>query len=223
MSNRLEDFVNANRDEFDNFEPGPVVWHNVQQELKKGAAKKGILISIKTIRWAAAAMIVLVLGAGSWYFMTRTTTKPDLAGQPAQPGKTIEQPATASNPDTGNGNTNEASPKEVAPSLAANSGEYSEEMMHYARLIEIKQDEIKKIQKDEPLLYQQFAGDFNKLDSTFHILKKQLPSNPNHEQLLEAMIQNLQYQEALLNQQLNIIKKINHAKKQAYEDAYRTI
>ena len=66
------------------------------------------------------------------------------------------------------------------------------------------------------------AGDFNKLDSTFHILKKQLPVNPNREQILEAMIQNLQYQEALLNQQLNIIKKINNTKKQAYEKAYRS-
>ena len=69
-------------------------------------------------------------------------------------------------------------------------------------------------------MYKQFAGDFNKLDSTFHTLKKQLPVNPNREQILEAMIQNLQYQEALLNQQLNIIKKINNTKKEAYENAF---
>ena len=98
----------------------------------------------------------------------------------------------------------------------------NEELAHYARLVEIKQNQIKKIKKDEPLLYQQFAGDFNKLDSTFHTLKKQLPVNPNREQILEAMIQNLQYQEALLNQQLNIIKKINNTKKEAYEKAYRS-
>ena len=98
----------------------------------------------------------------------------------------------------------------------------NEELVHYARLVEIKQNQIKKIKKDEPLLYSKFAGDFNRLDSTFHTLKKQLPVNPNREQILEAMIQNLQYQEALLNQQLNIIKKINHSKKQAYEQAYKT-
>ncbi|HEY4148424.1 MAG TPA: anti-sigma factor, partial [Chitinophagaceae bacterium] len=86
----------------------------------------------------------------------------------------------------------------------------------------LKQEEIKKIQKDEPLLYQQFAGDINKLDSTFHTLKKQLPENPNREQLLEAMIQNLQLQEALLNRQLNIIKQINNAKKTEYEKAIKS-
>jgi len=40
-----------------------------------------------------------------------------------------------------------------------------------------------------------------------------LPSNPNREQLLEAMIQNLKLQTELLNQQLLIIQKIKQAKK----------
>jgi hypothetical protein len=53
-------------------------------------------------------------------------------------------------------------------------------------------------------------------------LQKQLPKNPNHEQLLEAMIQNLQLQMKLLNQQLDIIKQINHSKKSAYENAYKS-
>jgi hypothetical protein len=224
MSNRLEDFVNNNREDFDKFEPGPVVWHNIQQELKKPPEKKGILISMKTLRWSAAAAVILMLGTGAYYLFTG---KKD---QPQQVAKRTEQPKTNNLPVvTARDSVREIHQQNIEPGktgdaeLAKNdNAEYNEELYHYARLVELKQNEIKKIKKDEPLLYQQFAGDFNKLDSTFHILKKQLPANPNREQILEAMIQNLQYQETLLNQQLNIIKKINNTKKQEYEKAYRS-
>ena len=227
MSN-LEDFVKNNREEFDKFEPGPVVWHNVQQQLKKPAEQKGILISMKVLRWSAAAAIILALGAGTWYYMQHNKKNPEnnFAGVKDKPAATNDLPAVVreepkketpvSTPQKATVDTQLAQRNEATDDADAN-----EEMVHYVRLIELKQNQIKKIKKDEPLLYSKFAGDFNKLDSTFHTLKKQLPVNPNREQILEAMIQNLQYQEALLNQQLNIIKKINNTKKEAYEKAYR--
>ncbi|MEP6724381.1 MAG: hypothetical protein ABJC98_01135 [Bacteroidota bacterium] len=226
MSN-LEDFVKNNRDDFDKFEPGPVVWHNIQQQLKKPAEKKGILISMKVLRWSAAAAIILALGAGTFYYVTHNKKTPDMAGVKDLPAATNDLPVVAQKeikketPDT----AEHSVPNKINndTQLAQNDdADANEELAHYARLVEIKQNQIKKIKKDEPLLYQQFAGDFNKLDSTFHTLKKQLPVNPNREQILEAMIQNLQYQEALLNQQLNVIKKINNTKKEAYEKAYRS-
>ena len=97
-----------------------------------------------------------------------------------------------------------------------------EEMYHYAKLVEIKQNQLKAIEKDEPLLYKQFFADVYKLDSVYHSLQSQLPRNPNREQLLEAMLQNLQLQMGLLNHQLDIIKQINHSKKTAYEEAHKT-
>lgn len=227
MKERFEDFVKNNREDFDKFEPGPVVWHNIQQQLKKPAEQKGILISMKVLRWSAAAIVVLALGAGVWYFMNNNkknadsfvSVKEKLAADSQQQlpkqENIAQTPETAANPDPGKAVAKTESP-------AIEDADYNEELVHYTRLVEIKQNQIKKIKNEEPLLYQQFAGDFNKLDSTFHILKKQLPVNPNREQILEAMIQNLQYQEALLNQQLNIIKKINNTKKEAYEKAYRS-
>ncbi|MEO5593121.1 MAG: hypothetical protein ABIR15_01910 [Chitinophagaceae bacterium] len=226
MSN-LEDFVKNNRDDFDKFEPGPVVWHNIQQQLKKPAEKKGILISMKVLRWSAAAAIILALGAGTFYYVTHNKKTQGMAGVKDLPAATNDLPVVAQKeikketPDT----AEHSVPNKINndTQLAQNDdADANEELAHYARLVEIKQNQIKKIKKDEPLLYQQFAGDFNKLDSTFHTLKKQLPVNPNREQILEAMIQNLQYQEALLNQQLNVIKKINNTKKEAYEKAYRS-
>ena len=183
---------------------------------------------MKVLRWSAAAAIILALGAGTWYYLDHNKKNTgNLAGVKNQPATTNDLPVVAQQ-DTKKETIKTPENKDSTrvnneSQLAQNDdADYNEELVHYARLVELKQNQIKKIKKDEPLLYQQFAGDFNKLDSTFHILKKQLPVNPNREQILEAMIQNLQYQEALLNQQLNIIKKINNTKKEAYEKAYRS-
>ena len=231
MSKRLEDFVKDNREEFDKFEPGPVVWHNIQQQLKKEKQPaKGVLVSMKTIRWSAAAAIILLLGAGAYFFWQTKTKAPEVAVTGKMPATNHLPPVTAKDSNHNPANTNPANSPELAegrPSnneqLASNEkDEYSDEMNTYAHLIALKQNEIKNITKDEPLLYQQFAGDINKLDSAFHTLKKQLPENPNREQLLEAMIQNLQLQEALLNRQLNIIKQINNVKKTEYEKAIKS-
>ena len=96
-------------------------------------------------------------------------------------------------------------------------------MYHFAKLVEIKHRELKTMSKDEPLLYKQFSGDVNKLDSVYHSLENKLSKNQNSEELLEAMIQNLQLQMQLLNHQLGIIKQLNHSKKSAYEKAYQSI
>ena len=102
------------------------------------------------------------------------------------------------------------------------NAEMNEEMYHYAKIVEIKHKELKTIEKDEPLLYRQFSSDVNRLDSVYHGLQHELPKNPNKEQIIEAMIQNLQLQMELLNHQLDIIKQINHSKKTAYDKAYKT-
>jgi hypothetical protein len=228
MSKHLEQFVQDNREEFDKFEPGPVVWHNIQQQLKKKPEKKGVMISMTAIRWSAAAAIILLLGAGAYLFIQQKTPPPLAAVTKKTVPVTNELPVVGPKDSPVNGQTPSVnSPAEQRPSaidnqLAKAPDPESEELYHYTRLVELKQEEIKKIQKDEPLLYRQFAGDINKLDSSFHTLKKQLPVNPNREQILEAMIQNLQLQESILNRQLSIIKQINHVKKTEYEKAIKS-
>ncbi len=229
MSKKLEQFVKDNREAFDKFEPGPVVWNNIQQQLKRPPEKKGILISMSVLRWSAAAAVVILLGAGVYYFINNNNKpKQEIAGRKEEPKSNnlpviIPKDSSKESP----ADTQNIAPEKTIDNtqLAKNQNDdadYNEEIIHYTRLVELKQNQLVKIKKDEPLLYQKFAGDFNRLDSTFHLLKKQLPVNPNHEQILEAMIQNLQYQEALLTQQLNIIKKINNTKKAEYEKAYRS-
>ena len=116
-------------------------------------------------------------------------------------------------------------PKNAITHEAVNTGlppEYAEEVYHFTRLIEIKHKELQKIEKEHPTLYRQFAGDINKLDSNYQVLKKELPDNPNQEMLIQAMIGNLKWQIDLLNQQLTIIQKIKLSKKSANEKTYKS-
>ncbi|MBS1936082.1 MAG: hypothetical protein JST96_18925, partial [Bacteroidetes bacterium] len=106
---------------------------------------------------------------------------------------------------------------------ATQQSNVNEELYHFAKIVEIKHRELKTMAKDEPLLYKQFSGDVNKLDSVYHSLETKFSKNQNSEELLEAMIQNLQLQMQLLNHQLDIIKQLNHSKKSAYEKAYQSI
>jgi hypothetical protein len=148
------------------------------------------------------------------------TTRPDSPA--ANPGQNLAQ-VPAQTPDSNNrGGLAKTEPDKKAGENDELNAAQNEEMYHYAKLVEIKQKELKTIEKDEPLLYRQFSTDVDKLDSAYHSLQAQLPRNPNREQILEAMLQNLQLQMGLLNHQLDIIKQINHSKKTEYEKAYKT-
>ena len=240
MSNRLEQFVRDHREEFDGEEPDGKIWETIRKDmgLEEDPHKKKPAAVVRLYRatWGVAAAVVLLIAAGVWFYNTRQTpTNPAVASgtrlttqpdtQATTPGQNLAQ-TPAKTPDSSHTNG--------TPSLAANpadkddnaaaelEGAQNEEMYHYAKLVEIKHKELKTIEKDEPLLYRQFSMDVGKLDSSYHKLQQQLPKNPNREQILEAMLQNLQLQMGLLNHQLDIIKQINHSKKSAYEKAYKT-
>jgi hypothetical protein len=119
-----------------------------------------------------------------------------------------------------------SSERNYAPAVAANTAEippeYAEEVYHFTRLIELKHQELKKIRKVEPELYKKFSADITRLDSSYQVLKKDLPGNPNEELVLSAMIENLRIQIDLLNEQLTIIKKIKEVKNSNHEKIYKS-
>jgi len=237
MKSRLEQFIRDNREEFDDEEPGRKIWDKIEFQLEPVKQQPASIVRIGWARWSVAAAVILLL-AGSVWFFTRTAKAPkdEMASNhlPAVPSVTPDKGDQKSPATTAPADSAAQSPVRQHPALADAGAPskaaaedpdatYKEEMYHYARLVELKHKELKTIEKDEPLLYKKFASDVNKLDSVYHTLEKELPQNPNREQLLEAMIQNLQLQMGLLNHQLDIIKKINHSKKTAYEKAYKTI
>ncbi|HWK04342.1 MAG TPA: hypothetical protein VNS58_11955 [Puia sp.] len=260
MNNRLEQFVRDHRGEFDDEEPGKQVWEDIRFQIEPGKQRpvdntskntdpsdntrsksdQGI-IRLNSVRWSAAAAIILVMAGSIWFFKHKDDNQSVLAArqnptatpaqnqgrQPAAPDTLSAAPHTS--PSSGGTReslaaTESRDSKEPANATASGDADanINEEMYHYARLVELKHKELKTIEKDEPLLYKQFAADVHDLDSVYQSLQKELPKNPNREQLLEAMLQNLQLQMGLLNHQLDIIKQINHSKKTAYEKAYKT-
>ncbi|WP_127132471.1 anti-sigma factor [Pseudoflavitalea rhizosphaerae] len=188
---QLENFIRDHREEFDGEEPSPRVWKDLQQQLQADAnpaPKKnsgGRVLTLTILKWSAAAAILVLAGLGVFHLID----KPTLSG-------------TASTQSQKDDLLQKINPT------------YAKEVYHFTQLIELKQEELKQIEKDNPELYQQFLGDISQLDSSYNNLKKELPSNPNREQLLEAMIENLKMQTELLNQQLQIIQQIKQSKTQ---------
>jgi hypothetical protein len=195
MSNKLEKFIQDNRDAFDSEEPRPQLWKKLRSELED-EKKDDRVFHLSFLRWTAAAAIVVML-IGMFYYINRQQTPETFAGT--------------------TGTTRSDDP------LAQIDPAYAKQVYHFTQLIELKQNELKQIEKEQPELYGQFVKDIRKLDSSYQGLRAQLPANPDPEMLLDAMIQNLRLQADLLNEQLTIIKEIKQSKKDGHEKDTRSI
>jgi hypothetical protein len=238
MSDPLEKFIQENRQNFDAEVPDPQVWEKIREKMIPETQKQAPVRSLPFKRWMSAAAAAVVVGmAGILYFSLKPqhiVMNPVVATKPAPVDSVHDQRAvknlidsttlTAKKDDPDSHKKDEEEKVQTSPEETASlENQGSKEMYYYAKLIELKHEELKTLEKDEPLLYRQFSGDVQKLDSVYHSLKTQLPTNSNREQVIEAMISNLQLQIGLLNRQLDIIKEIKHSKKSAYEQAYKSI
>ncbi|MEO6491082.1 MAG: hypothetical protein ABIO04_14155 [Ferruginibacter sp.] len=186
---KLEDFISAYRNEFDDLVPSEKVWAKIDAAF---SPKKRSTLNMPVFKWSMAAAAILILGFVLYF----------------QPDKKIPvAPVIVKN---------EQDINKLAP-------EYAPQVNEFAKLIDMKQEELKLLAKEQPALYQQFSNDITQLDSSYNTLKNQLSINPNKEMLIEAMIQNLQLQLSVLNQQLNIIIQIKQTKKYSHEKNYQKI
>jgi len=200
MNKHLDDFIRNNRDEFDSDLPSPQVWNKIDERLSN-APKKAKVVQVAWMRWSAAAAIVLMIGAAALYWFN---------SKPVPREQIVE--------------TNDAAPVVVDSNLLNEiNPAYAKELYHFTQLIELKQGELKQMEKENPQLYKQFVTDINKVDSSYNVLKQELPANPNREQLLEAMIRNLQVQMDMLNQQLQIIQQIKQSKNKSNDPNSKSI
>jgi uncharacterized membrane protein YdfJ with MMPL/SSD domain len=187
---RLEKFINENRNAFDDDIPSDKIWQGVETAMAKKNKSKLVSMPSK-FKWGMAASVIVLVTAGIFLKMQQTPV-------PAKGMVKITDTTSSSE-------------------LATLSLEDLPEMNQFAKLIALKQDELKKISMEQPELYQKFTKDINQLDSTYTILQKQLSIAPNRELLIEAMIRNLQLQLQVLNQQLNIINQIKNSKNNSHE------
>lgn len=189
MSTRLDDFINQHRDEFDAEVPGQEVWNKIAQRVVP-VKKPAKVFSFSAWKISAAAAVLIIMGMlAARYFLPEQNTK-----TLAQVEKTIDTVGL----------------NEINPA-------YAQQVYQFTKLVEIKQEELKSFEKEQPELYKQFISDIHQLDSNYHVLKLELPANPNREQLLEAMLQNLKMQMDLINRQLLIIDQIKSSKNSNHE------
>jgi hypothetical protein len=194
MGRKLEKFVGDNRNEFDDKMPSDKVWENLAAGLASNKQKKFILRPL--YKWSIAAAILIT--AGMAIFLVVNTSK-----------KNNHNFAATTKVDTVK-DTNSIAP------------EYAPEVNEFAKLVVLKQEELKALAPEQPELYRRFTTDINQLDSSYKSLKSQISATPNREVLIEAMIQNLQLQLNVLNQQLNIINQIKQSKKLDHEKNNQT-
>ena len=195
MSNKLEQFIRDNREDFDSEEPRPQLWRKLQSDLQTGRKTDNVR-HLSFLRWTAVAAIFVMM-LGMFFYMNRQSAQNDVAQ--------VTPPAVA----------DDKLLNEVNPA-------YAKEVYHFTQLIELKQNELKQIEKEHPELYSQFVKDIHKLDSSYQALRAEIPANPDPEALLEAMLQNLRLQADLLNEQLIIIKQIKKSKKNSHEKDTRS-
>lgn len=97
------------------------------------------------------------------------------------------------------------------PQVALNAPAYAREFTEYNQAIDVKRNELIRLTSSNPDLYREFATDLDRLEKNYGRLRSELPQAPNHEALVQAMIQNLQLQIDLLNQQLTVLQRIKQS------------
>ncbi|MCJ8167524.1 hypothetical protein MKJ04_21965 [Pontibacter sp. E15-1] len=190
MEDKLKKFAAEHREEFDVFEPQPELWQHICRELphKPKEAKvisisfgDSVSFSANRLFMQVAAAIALLLGCGLTLLM-------------------MKQQAPESN-------------NILAMSQAAASGiapELAEVEAYYVSQIKEKKSELSAY--DLKILglgdENEIDAELARLDSSYIQLKQQLYTNPNTDEIMSAMIQNLQIRIGVLNRQLEVLQKI---------------
>jgi DNA repair exonuclease SbcCD ATPase subunit len=182
----LEQFIQNNREAFDNCEAPAGLWDKIDSSLGKEVIhnpepdeiiikfKKSSISKLKI--WAMVASVLLVTGYLSVFYLNNKS------------------------------DSTEQIVAEVAP-------QYGDKMVQYTSLIESKREEIKQIETHDPVMYQEFSTEIEKLNQDYQNLQTELSQTPNQEDLVKAMVQNLQVQLDILNRQLKIIEKVKEYQK----------
>ena len=167
MKDNLENFVQGNRQEFDDLNPNKEVWKKINQRLSKKNEWLGW-------SWKVAAVLFLGLSIGLLFERNLNQERSNLVAEVNQ-----------------------------------DSNELQKVENYYIRLISIKRQEITVMIDRQSFIDRGFLRDLDKLDAMYSGLKEDLETNQNNEKLINAMIRNLQLRVKILNQQLDILEKIN--------------
>jgi hypothetical protein len=179
---RLERFVRDNREDFDTLEPSDALWGRITADLGEPEPLPATPIQKASRNW------------GSAYFSWRIAAGLLLALGVSYLFYLNQEYGVTRD-----------------PRVALNVPTYAREFTQYNQAIEEKRNELVRLTSDNPELYKEFSTDLDRLEKSYGNLRSELPKAPNQEALIQAMIQNLQWQVELLNQQLTILQRIKRA------------
>ncbi|HYH15567.1 MAG TPA: hypothetical protein VD794_10115 [Flavisolibacter sp.] len=193
MKERLEQFINTNRDAFDNEIPPSHIWEQVNKKLvhEKKQTKTFLLAHVKL--WAAVIGF-LVAGIVIFLIVENNNLKNDLTASRHR----LEQ-------------QHKLHLEQIT--------DYNKEISQFTQIVAVKQNQLSGFSKEYPSLYKSFTSDINDLNKEYEKLKQELKIVPEQDEILDAMIQNLKLQTELLNEQLLIIHQLKSTKKNTNEKA----
>jgi hypothetical protein len=188
MKDKLEKFVKEHRDEFDSFEPRPDLWQDISKELHQKKTPRRLLWPDGALLWKYAAAIALLISVSFIIWKQLPTDN-----------------LTTSSP---------VAEREQVQGLKEVPSQIAEVESYYTSLIQEKQAEIGTYDLKSLGIEENLKQDIAGLDSSYNRLKRELLDTPNKEQIMDAMILNLQMRMEILNRQLKTLEKIKSINKQ---------
>lgn len=202
MKDSLNNFINENRDEFDDNEPSDGHLERMKAKLEANAsaeptAPKVISFEVRKLWYAAAAAaaIALVLVA-AW--MTNGTSVPVLAEIP----NVTETPAAI------------VSLSDVSPEMA-------EVEDYFIQSVSTRVQAVDNYGQASESFVQSCLGRLELLESDYAELKKDLSANLNDQRVINAMIQNYRIRLQVLDQLLRQLE-LNQQRKQGKDGHYQS-
>ena len=197
---KLEDFISDNKQAFSDREPNAALWERIEttvnQSLKETSnstpVKQTKLVPISYL-WRMAAAFALVLTATVWLILNLDS-----------PQKNEPQAKTNTTTEI----------EEDESSLADISPELQDAEIYYESIIQLKKDQVASYDLVSLGLKEDFKYDINLLDSAYLEIKQEILKGNTNDMLIKAMVDNLQLRMNILNQQLNILKSLQHNQKQ---------
>lgn len=233
---KLETFVQTNREAFDTEQPPLHVQQHIEQtfatakQTRTAAITRHLFVKISSV----AAVIILACFC-TWYFTKNANNYQQQVvanNTPVKPAEKntdtplLQQPkaiAPAAEDKIASAVTRPATTTKEVPASDTHDDTYTQEIFYYTKLSEIKFNELKKIEKEQPALYKSFAAEIKKLDDNYHNLQTMLKDGADRESVLNAMIANLKMQTEILSKQLYIIHSLKQSKKQDNEPKDKSI
>ncbi len=172
MSDKLENYVKQNREDFDFIEPNAKLWNKIEARLNEKNKRSFSFL------WKAAA-IIIIFGFSFWAQM-QMDQKPNIVNN-----ETIQknENVIASEPSVNEKPVQKNNLNPIIP-------EFAETEKYYNRKVNSTMKELKVILVKYPDVASDMKKDIAELDSVYKMLKRDLGDNVAHEEILSAMIQN---------------------------------